>query len=566
MLMLRTVLHRLVCPAFICVLCTPAFAQGSAVAPKPAGVSCAVRKAPLSPGDLAYTHAEYSKAIDLYREESKAAGEVGDHAHNALIRSLLRSEKVDEADQDAVAWAAKAPHNAWAVVSLGEVHLRKAEIDDAGESLRSAAAIDFCNPQVHADYAEYLDFSGYHASAKTQIEIAHKLDPIDDDISATWLHYQPRSARLAAVNAYLERSKFLTDHERKSWETERDALMKPPQFPCRLANAIDSATIPFDAIRDGNAVGGQASNVEWGFAVSINGKTRHLELDTGAHGLILKHSAATALGLDIEAHSAAIGLGEKGAVSTSIAKVKSIKIGGLEFTDCAVDVFDKDIYVQGAGRAYQVMEGQDGLIGGDVFQNFLLTLDFPGHLVKLDPLPHPQGPLASEGPSMVTGAEAADSPLRDRVIDPSMASWTKVFRDGHDLIIPVRVNSGPTHLFIVDTGAHSSIISPAAAREVGHLEKGIPGLIMGVSGEVKDVYSTGPLTLDFAGLRQPSPGLVATDSGLKNNHIEISGLLGQLTLHQLTVHIDYRDQLIHFVYDPSRLAHCVANVTLDDCY
>jgi predicted aspartyl protease len=564
--MRRTSIQPFALPVLFCALCCAASAQTAPTASKPGNVSCTVRKSPMSPGDLAFSHAEDAKAIELYRDESKVAGEEGDRTHNALIRALLRSGKIAEAESDARAWAANAPQNAWAVVSVGEVQLRKAEIDDADIIMRKAAAINFCNAQVHADYAEYLDFTGYHASAKAQIEIAHRLDPIDDGIAATWIHYQPRSARLAAVNAYLERSKFLTDRERKSWETERDALSKPPQFPCRLATPVKSTTIPFHAIRDGNATGGQASNVEWGFVVSIDGKTRRLELDTGAHGLILKHSSAVSMGLDIQAHSAAIGLGDAGVVTTSIARVKSIKIGGLEFQDCAVEVLDKDQTIDGPDRGYQVMEGQDGLIGGDVFQNFLLTLDFPGHVVKLDPLPRPQGSATGDDATMMTGTEAGDAPLRDRSIDPSMASWTKVFRDGHDLIIPVRLNDGPTHLFIVDTGAQVTIITPSAAREVTRLQKGVAGAIMGVSGEVKNVYTTGPLTLDFAGLRQPSDGLIATDSGIKNNHIEISGLLGQLTLRQLTLRIDYRDQLINFVYDPSRIAHCVQNVTIDDCY
>jgi len=48
--------------------------------------------------------------------------------------------------------------------------------------------------------------------------------------------------------------------------------------------------------------------------------------------------------------------------------------------------------------------------------------------------------------------------------------------------------------------------------------------------------------------------------------VEISGLIGAPTLHQLTFSIDYRDNLVHFSYDPKRIAHCVNNVTIADCY
>ena len=39
-----------------------------------------------------------------------------------------------------------------------------------------------------------------------------------------------------------------------------------------------------------------------------------------------------------------------------------------------------------------------------------------------------------------------------------------------------------------------------------------------------------------------------------------------LPLHQLTVQIDYRDDLVHFTYDPKRIQHCVAGLELADCY
>jgi hypothetical protein len=38
----------------------------------------------------------------------------------------------------------------------------------------------------------------------------------------------------------------------------------------------------------------------------------------------------------------------------------------------------------------------------------------------------------------------------------------------------------------------------------------------------------------------------------KSANIEISGFLGASTLNQLTIHIDYRDGLVKFDYDPNR--------------
>jgi hypothetical protein len=37
--------------------------------------------------------------------------------------------------------------------------------------------------------------------------------------------------------------------------------------------------------------------------------------------------------------------------------------------------------------------------------------------------------------------------------------------------------------------------------------------------------------------------------------MEISGFLGANTLNQMTIHIDYRDGLVKFEYDPKRGYH-----------
>jgi hypothetical protein len=47
--------------------------------------------------------------------------------------------------------------------------------------------------------------------------------------------------------------------------------------------------------------------------------------------------------------------------------------------------------------------------------------------------------------------------------------------------------------------------------------------------------------------------------------VEISGFLGAPTLHQLTLSIDYRDNLVKFTYDPSRIRRCIKGVVESDC-
>src|SRR6266576_430299 len=76
--------------------------------------ACAIRKTPMSAGDTAMARDDYKKATELYTEESNAAGEDGDRAHDGWVRSLLEANNIAEAEKVAQAWASASPKSAWA--------------------------------------------------------------------------------------------------------------------------------------------------------------------------------------------------------------------------------------------------------------------------------------------------------------------------------------------------------------------------------------------------------------------------------------------------------------------
>jgi len=554
-----------------CLVAPVCLAQGAANPPAASTQkTCQVRQSSLSPGDLAMSHDDYTKAIDLYKIESKAAGPEGERAHAALVRALLAANRLKEAEDEAKAWVAASPNDPWSGVALGEVQWRQGYLTDAAKNLQDVSKKDPCNPQIHVDIARFYRFSDMMAAAKQEMEAAHTLDPVDDDIAGRWMQMQPRSIQLAELTKYLDRATFLSDNERKSLERRKTRLTQPPAEPCRLANAVQSTTIPYRGLQNG-----PNAPISWGLNVSFDGKERRMEIDTGADGLTLTKAAAAALHLVPETHFQVGGVGDQGSVDATVAKVKSIKIGNLEFQNCDVQVLGSDTVevVGGDGTLHPVkrLGDLDGLIGGDVFKDFILTLDFPGHVLKLDPLPAIPG-AATNVASLDTGAaEAADdAPLQNRYVDPSMKDWTKVYSVGSKLIVPVHLNDGPIRLFIVDTGASSDLISPQAAREVTHVSNGTEDDYFGVSGQVKKTFTTDELTLSFAGLRKLTQGMTAIDMSSSTRYagIDISGFLGAPTLHQLTVRIDYRDRLVGFSYDPKRIVRCVQTETgnVGECF
>jgi hypothetical protein len=120
--------------------------------------------------------------------------------------------------------------------------------------------------------------------------------------------------------------------------------------------------------------------------------------------------------------------------------------------------------------------------------------------------------------------------------------------------LPAGLNSKEIKLFIMDTGAFATTISPQAAREVTKVHSNDHSVVRGIDGRVEKVYSADDISFHFANLIQKARNVVSFDTSRisKNVGMEISGLLGESTLNLLTIHIDYRDGLVKFDYDPKR--------------
>src|SRR6202140_1443064 len=176
---------------------------------------------------------------------------------------------------------------------------------------------------------------------------------------------------------------------------------------------------------------------------------------------------------------------------------------------------------------------EDGLIGADVFEDFLVEIDFPGEKLKLSELPKRPGQVdqqlslkndedddqetsgkaeaSAESGSKETASTANSSGPQDRYIAPEMQSFTRVFRFGHDLLVPTKIGNAPDKLFLLDSGALTNAISPAAAREVTKVHGDSDMIVKGISGSVKNVYSANKAVLQFGRLRQENQDLMSFD-------------------------------------------------------
>jgi predicted aspartyl protease len=562
---------------FVAILCLPVKHLLAA--------SCSVANHPSpSDADKALLAADYAKAAGLY--QAALQGHPGDAVFTAgLVHALLHEQKVQEAADAVQAALAAAPGSAALISLRGEIEYRQGTPWLAAQSAVEANKLDPCNPRNHLLLADLERINSLYASQKNEIETAYRLDPSDPEIRAEWISTLPLARKIAEDEAYLAVPEGLDQENLKYWKLGLENMKRrlaEPHKNCRLVSSVTSTEMPFITLmRDAMHARG------FGLDVKLNGHDTHLQIDTGAAGLVVSRSIAEHAGLKPFSQTEMGGIGDQGSKNGYTAYADSIRVGNLEFQNCAVWVLDSHSVV-----------GVDGLIGMDVFSRFLVTLDFPMRKLLLGPLPKRPGdetatPLAlntsesdmedSAAPaedesqpvsgkdsvlatdkdsvkSASTDTHAAKTPTkkaargpRDRYIAPEMKDYTAAYRVGHMLLLPTALNSDNLKLFIVDTGAMSTSISPQAAREVTEVADRGNAHVEGISGAVNNVFTADKVTFKFAHISDETHNVFSFDTSQisKGLGMEVSGFLGATTLGHLTIHIDYRDGLMKFDYDPN---------------
>jgi hypothetical protein len=138
----------------------------------------------------------------------------------------------------------------------------------------------------------------------------------------------------------------------------------------------------------------------------------------------------------------------------------------------------------------------------------------------------------------------------DRVIPPSEAGFTKIFRFGHQLLVPTNLNGKSWGLFLLDTGAETSSVDSTFARLSTKIHGDDYARLRGVSGSVKNLFQTDKAELQFSRYRQSYEGLTAFDvnNSLGPQEFRMSGILRIPILSLFRLTIDYRNGLVNFDY------------------
>jgi predicted aspartyl protease len=442
----------------------------------------------------------------------------------ATGRKALAADGVSTAWRIAQKALMDAPESAAAHEFAGEVRYRRGEFADADAEFKTAVEWDPRFALAWWGLGRVAECTSMNKAAIEDFHRAYELNPNDLRILAVWIGRLHGQERLDALNRYESLLKAagangIADPKELEGLRQRAELAKAlnGREATALVSPYKTAEVPLLAF-----VSGATHMRTFGLEVTVNGRPARLVLDTGAAGIVLSHPAAERVGLMRVTDATVRGIGDNAKMTGGYRAIaERFRIGDVEYRDAVISVADQSF-----------VGIEDGLIGSNMLGEFLITLDFAGGKLRLDPLPgyHP-------------GEE-----FSDRTISPQMENWTRVFRFGHLLLVPARVATATNRMFVLDTGAANTLISYGLAAEVSKLNRDDKTALRGLNGKVGDVYQTGNLMLEFAGFEQKNLGMTAFDTWELSHRLgtEISGFLGLPVLNLFTLTIDYRDGLVKF--------------------
>jgi tetratricopeptide (TPR) repeat protein len=492
--------------------------------------------ATLSSAQTLFNQGKFQEAATAYRaiiKQDKSSA----LAYSGLVRSLLKLDDVSAANQESETAVSALPQSSLVHAVRGDVFFRYGFFLLAEREYTSALAIDDKCGHAILGLARVYSAQSRRSKAREFFARARELDPEDGDALYYWAITLPYPKNVEALEKHL--ANFRDDPERERHEHEYMDLIKALAgrrvwIPARDVDHTEMkletilAPAPRSSAQPQTMNPGPSMALRGlGLRVKLNEATvKTLLLDTGASGVVIKKSLADKIGARRVSAQSLEGVGSSGAASGYTAWVDKIIIGDLEFHDCIVRVSMKDN-----------MGDIDGLIGADVFDQYLVTIDFPGRKLLLNQLPQSGPRIAGEGPGV---AETEATP-----------SVTRVFSFGHLLLMPTRVGATADGLFFIDTGAFSNIISPGMASQLGQVrDSALP--VQGASGQVKDVHTAPGAVLHFSRYSQPAEDLPAVDLHPQSKDLgtEVSGIVGFSTLRKMKIVINYRDGLVDFDYKP----------------
>jgi tetratricopeptide (TPR) repeat protein len=476
---------------------------------------------PLRDAEKALFAARYKTAAELYAEALKRDS-AASNAYYGLVRALIEDHRSREAYAAAEEALKRSPQTVGTQTAAGLAAYRKGDLAKAEQHFLAARRMEAGYPgallglaYVHGAYSRFK-------TARNLRLAAYQRSPGDPELMIARAGTLKGAEHLAA----LQKALAILDPETEQARNLRAHIASDLAIGDRKLRVLAS---PYEAsrIKLFRILAGPSHSWGVGVRVRLNQRqTAQLLLDTGASGIAVSPKLAARAGLERLGDQAtdAKGIGDQDARASYRYLAQELRMGEVVFANYPVSVF----------RAAKSADF-DGLIGADVFQRFVVTIDFPRLELALAPRPGGENSTDSEEPWDA---------------GPPAAGFHRAVRFGNHLSVPTFVNNGPATLFLLDSGAAGNLIDTAVGRQSTKVRRDDRVIIAGVQGKVKETSRADDIKLVFAGFRQDNPYLVAISLEKTSDSLGVAlgGILGMPVLSHMKLTIDYREGTVHLEY------------------
>ena len=307
--------------------------------------------------------ARYENAVALYSKLLAQDPAEGD-AWYGLVRAELGLHQSREAYAAAEQALSKAPESAGAQTAAGLAMYRRGDVSKAEAYFRAALKIKPDYPGALTGMASVYATVSRFKTARDLHLAAYREVPEDPELMVAHANTLKGAEHIAALEQALARFDPASEQARNLRVHIANDRAVGSRKLRRLVSPYSASQMKLFRIMDG-----PTRQRGFGISLLLNGKqTVKLLLDTGASGISVSPKLAEKAGLQVLGGEAseAKGIGDGKAQASLGYMASEVRAGDVIFADYPISVF----------RSAQNAD-HDGLIGADVFQRFLVKIDFP---------------------------------------------------------------------------------------------------------------------------------------------------------------------------------------------
>ena len=494
-----------------------------------------------------YSEKQFKAVIKDYKAAIKK--NPGDEkAHLALIQAYKSIGESKDAFKAVKQALERLPASVPLHIASGEMYFQDANMEEAAKSFQKAVQLDAKNARGYFGLFKVNMFNFNRKTAWEMIKLANELDPRDTEIAVTYNRHLPLISQLRLHEEYPHAWRMVNPPEKTEIR-----LGTVSGLPWLVRLQIREASLPtydftnMEAPRPGNTISTDGISYSVDITVTPDGRVEHSPADplkqpiitrvtwdynrditsiakniiagmmttlftiqaviTGADG-----PRNVTLGLVDAIDINGVSLKRKFADDLKLDRIredpnwlmaKKLQIGPLEFEDSPIGIMTQEPSLE-----------IDGFVGLDMFERYLVTLDLPNAVLRLNPLP------------LINGQKLDDPDLwnsMDRQTPLELASFQPLGKVNRHVVIKGNLNNKISGYFDLSGDTNQFCVNRKKGKNLNSVNVGTFRTIINSNCSVPQLRQVQPDVFDV---------------------IDRLGILDFRVLKDYAITIDYRDGLI----------------------